>query len=126
MYYIYRIIASEWRKDEELCGAADTLENAELLVDAMNVLDEAHREIRTESGEVALLKKRKYYVYHVLTTETGIPAEENLVGIADTLENAREFLKEMSQPPEDEIEDDLPSEEQDIWKIKDEDGNIVE
>ena len=100
MFYIYRIVGTEWSNlhDEELCGAADTLENAKLIVDALEAIDPTggHREIRTESGEVVELEEQKFYILKLERHELGFVCSREVVGIADTLANARRLYREMA------------------------------
>ena len=116
-YFIYKIIGNEFgRPDEELCGAADTLDNAKLLVSALENIDptNGHREIRTDSFEVVELEEQKYYLLHLERHELGAVCQRVRVGMADTLVNARRLLKELAK-------DNYHN-----WEIRDKDWNIVE
>lgn len=119
MYYIYKTIGTEWSylRDEELCGAADTLDNAKLIVSALESIDPTggHREIRTESNEVVDIHK-KFYILRLVKNEWGFVYSRDKVGIADSLENAKELLKEISNG----------SSTSKYWEIRDENGNVIE
>ena len=101
MFFIYKKIGTEWKNvfDEELCGAADTYENAQRVVDALEEIDPTggHREIRNESDEV--IAPQKYYILKLERHELGFVCSRDIVGIADTLANARQLYKEMAGAP---------------------------
>ena len=116
-YFVYKLIGTEWKNrfDEELCGAADTRENAELLVSALESIDPTggHREIRTESEEV--VPQGKYYILKLQRHECGPVCSRDIVGMADTLANAKILMRDISKGirPEN-------------WEIRDKDWNTVD